>query len=64
MKAYEVSSTLDGWLDEGPPSLNTGYDYGWPSRVADIVQAFKDRKVKLLRSSSGSVEPSTHFGEE
>ena len=58
MEVYNVSAIMDGWLEQGPPDLQTCYDYGWPSRVADTVLAYKDRKVKeqVLLSSSASVE--------
>ena len=45
MNVYNVIAIMDGWLEEGPPDLCTCDDYGWPSRVADIVLAHRDRKV-------------------
>ena len=63
MKVLNVTDIMEGWLEEGPADLSTWYDYGWPSRVADIVLLNKGRKVILL-SSSASVEASTPVGEE
>lgn len=37
MKVYDVSAIVDGWLDQDTSVLNTCYDYGWPSKVADAV---------------------------
>lgn len=46
MEVMDVTQIMDGWLNQGPRSLSTEEDCGWPSRVADMVLVIK-----------GSLEP-------
>lgn len=57
MEVLNVTWIMDGWLTNGPASLSTIEDCGWPAKVADIVLANKDRKVKS-RSQLLSESPS------
>ena len=52
MVVFDVAQIVDKWFYEGPSDLSTEERCGWPSRVADMVWANIDRKIKKGTTAS------------
>lgn len=52
MVVFDVAQAAGKWLYEGPSDLATEVRCGWPCRVADMVLANIDRKIKKGTTAS------------